>query len=211
MIDGSTGQGRSGPAAVTGTGTGVGVWVRGRIPLAGNCCRYSRRREDYPAGNALTNSDPRPGSREARPGAARVPVPKGDVTCASPQVSERIKEAPAQALRGVFAGIGQLLLFTDKLRNKAPAQVPPARVPQPSDSPPDRPAGPDRDDVTKARDTDQRANARPPPAKKPGSGTRQRPWITATAREDAAAAGETAPAEEAATAEQPRRLSRLPR
>jgi hypothetical protein len=38
-----------------------------------------------------------------------------------PQVSERIKEAPAQALRGVFAGIGQLLLITDKLRNKAPA------------------------------------------------------------------------------------------
>lgn len=40
-----------------------------------------------------------------------------------PQVSERIKEAPAQALRGVFAGIGQLLLITDKLRNKvAPGQ-----------------------------------------------------------------------------------------
>ena len=37
-----------------------------------------------------------------------------------PQVSERIKEAPAQALRGVFAGIGQLLLITDKLRNKTP-------------------------------------------------------------------------------------------
>jgi len=36
-----------------------------------------------------------------------------------PQVSERIKEAPAQALRGVFAGIGQLLLITDKIRNKA--------------------------------------------------------------------------------------------
>ena len=38
-----------------------------------------------------------------------------------PQVSDRVKEAPAQALRGVFAGIGQLLLFTDKLRNKTPA------------------------------------------------------------------------------------------
>ena len=48
-----------------------------------------------------------------------------------PQVSERIKEAPAQALRGVFAGIGQLLLITDKLRNKAPAatNVPRARTP----------------------------------------------------------------------------------
>ena len=51
-----------------------------------------------------------------------------------PQVSERIKEAPAQALRGVFAGIGQLLLITDKLRNKTPAsqQVPRARTPEPS-------------------------------------------------------------------------------
>jgi len=43
------------------------------------------------------------------------------------QISERIKEAPAQALRGVFAGIGQLLLITDKLRNKAPAEE---RAPQ---------------------------------------------------------------------------------
>ena len=47
-----------------------------------------------------------------------------------PQVSERIKEAPAQALRGVFAGIGQLLLITDKIRNKAAHQdVPRARTP----------------------------------------------------------------------------------
>ena len=38
-----------------------------------------------------------------------------------PQVNERVKELPAQALRGVFAGIGQLLLVTDKLRNKTPA------------------------------------------------------------------------------------------
>ena len=51
-----------------------------------------------------------------------------------PQVSERIKEAPAQALRGVFAGIGQLLLITDKLRNKASHQdVPQARTPAASE------------------------------------------------------------------------------
>jgi hypothetical protein len=37
-----------------------------------------------------------------------------------PQVNERVKELPAQALRGVFAGIGQVLLLTDKLRNKTP-------------------------------------------------------------------------------------------
>ena len=49
-----------------------------------------------------------------------------------PQVSERIKEAPAQALRAVFAGIGQLLLITDRLRNKTPAgqDVPRARMPE---------------------------------------------------------------------------------
>ena len=48
-----------------------------------------------------------------------------------PQVSDRLKEVPAQALRGVFAGIGQLLLITDKLRNKTPAGtgVPRARTP----------------------------------------------------------------------------------
>ena len=47
-----------------------------------------------------------------------------------PQVSERIKEVPAQALRGVFAGIGQVLLITDRLRNKAPADVPRPRTPE---------------------------------------------------------------------------------
>jgi hypothetical protein len=54
-----------------------------------------------------------------------------------PQVSERIKEAPAQALRGVFAGIGQLLLITDKLRNKTPAHDDSAQaaVPEPSPAP----------------------------------------------------------------------------
>ena len=53
-----------------------------------------------------------------------------------PQVSERIKEAPAQALRGVFAGIGQLLLITDKLRNKPSADqdVLRARTPQASET-----------------------------------------------------------------------------
>jgi hypothetical protein len=41
-----------------------------------------------------------------------------------PHVTERIKEAPVQALRGVLAGIGQVLLFTDKLRNKTAASAP---------------------------------------------------------------------------------------
>ena len=40
-----------------------------------------------------------------------------------PQVNERIKEVPAQALRAVFAGIGQVLLVADKIRNRAAEQV----------------------------------------------------------------------------------------
>src|SRR5437764_7581872 len=64
------------------------------------------------------------------PGATWYPVLEGECDMRVPQVSERIKEAPAHALRGVFAGIGQLLLITDKLRNKASHQdVPQARTP----------------------------------------------------------------------------------
>jgi hypothetical protein len=49
-----------------------------------------------------------------------------------PQVSERVKEAPAHALRAVFAGIGQLLLITDRLRNRpSEDQVPRPREPEP--------------------------------------------------------------------------------
>jgi hypothetical protein len=67
------------------------------------------------------------------PGAMWYPVLEGECDMRVPQVSERIKEAPAQALRGVFAGIGQLLLITDKLRNKASHQdVPRARTPEAS-------------------------------------------------------------------------------
>jgi hypothetical protein len=100
-----------------------------------------------------------------------------------PQVSDRIKEAPAQALRGVFAGIGQVLLITDKLRNKTPAsqQVPPARAPEPpetrADPAPAAPAAPaappappvasapaapapPAQRVTEARDFDKTGNVR---------------------------------------------------
>jgi hypothetical protein len=121
-----------------------------------------------------------------------------------PQVSDRIKEAPAQALRGVFAGIGQLLLITDKLRNKTPAQAPPARVPQPSDARPDPvPPVPTADEVTKARDTDQTGNVRLLTSEEAGSGgTSPTVDVMATVSEDAAAAGETATAEEAAAAQQ---------
>jgi len=35
-----------------------------------------------------------------------------------PQVTERMKEAPAHTLRAVFAGIGQVLLVADRIRNR---------------------------------------------------------------------------------------------
>lgn len=46
------------------------------------------------------------------------------MTMRFPTVNERLKEAPAHALRAAFAGIGQLLLVGDKLRAKASDQVP---------------------------------------------------------------------------------------
>src|SRR5579875_1334447 len=39
-----------------------------------------------------------------------------------PQPPDRIKEAPAQALRAVFAGVGQVLLITERVRRKALGQ-----------------------------------------------------------------------------------------
>jgi hypothetical protein len=71
-----------------------------------------------------------------------------------PQVSERIKEAPAQALRGVFAGIGQLLLITDKLRNKTPAHP----------APPQAQEAPQAAQPPQAAEPPQAAAAEPSPA-----------------------------------------------
>ena len=59
-----------------------------------------------------------------------------------PPPPERIKEAPAQALRAVFAGVGQLLLITERVRQRAIEQVhpyvasAPARAPASDAAPP---------------------------------------------------------------------------
>jgi hypothetical protein len=42
-----------------------------------------------------------------------------------PPPPERIKEAPAHALRAVFAGVGQVLLITERVRQRAIEQVHP--------------------------------------------------------------------------------------
>jgi hypothetical protein len=74
-----------------------------------------------------------------------------------PQVNERIKEVPAQALRAVFAGIGQVLLVADKIRNRAVAQVsgtaqtaPPGEAP-PAEPAPARPAKPSKPSAKPSR------------------------------------------------------------
>lgn len=84
-----------------------------------------------------------------------------------PHVSDRIKEAPAVALRGVLAGVGQLLLVTDKLRNKTPAdEVPQARTPEASESVPQPESSAGSDTATQAgaeapeRDLDKTGNVR---------------------------------------------------
>lgn len=55
------------------------------------------------------------------------------------QVSERVKEAPAQALRAVFSGIGQVLLVADRIKSRAaepdrarPAQAEPVTQSRPA-------------------------------------------------------------------------------
>ena len=63
-----------------------------------------------------------------------------------PQVSERMKEAPAHALRAVFAGIGQVLLVADRIKNRpggaeaGPAAAAPDAANAPAEAEAGRPA-----------------------------------------------------------------------
>ena len=79
-----------------------------------------------------------------------------------PQVNDRLKEVPAQALRTLFATVGQLLLAADRLRARAAEQLsgsgeapaaPPSRRPAPS----------------------QQAPAKAPPAKAPPAKAAKQP------------------------------------
>jgi hypothetical protein len=87
-----------------------------------------------------------------------------------PQVNERIKEVPAQALRAVFAGIGQVLLVADKIRNRtaeqasapAPATAAPAEAPStaPAAAPSAESAEPTKTDSSRWRSLDETGNVR---------------------------------------------------
>jgi len=94
------------------------------------------------------------------------------------QVTERVKEAPAQALRAVFSGIGQVLLVADRLKTRA---TEPDRAPAPGGR-----DGAPRDE-TRWRSLDETGNVRllsetPAPASPAATGT-------AAAAEPADAAG----------------------
>src|SRR6202035_5072750 len=83
-----------------------------------------------------------------------------------PQVNERIKEVPAQALRAVFAGIGQVLLVADKIRNRAVEQVSgttTAAAP-PREAPPSMPAAAPSTAPAESASTDHRPEVTETPA-----------------------------------------------
>lgn len=136
-----------------------------------------------------------------------------------PNVSERMKEAPAHALRAIFAGIGQALLVSDRMRRKlrgehAPEPVPhaakvpvtkPATAKQASEVPVARPAAeaPEAKPVTEAPAAEQAAPA-PPAAEQAAPAARAAPPAAPAA--PPAPAAPAAPAAKAAApepAEQP--------
>ena len=87
-----------------------------------------------------------------------------------PQVTDRIKEAPAVALRAVFAGIGQLLMAVDKIRAQMQEQA-----------------------TSSAPASQQRPSAgQPPPVRADGTGTVLRERATPTTKPPAGPA-ETKP------------------
>jgi cytoskeletal protein RodZ len=79
------------------------------------------------------------------------------------QVSERVKEAPAQALRAVFSGIGQVLLVADRIKSRAaePERAPaaPATPSVPAEPAPQSSATTVKDE-TRWRSLDETGNVR---------------------------------------------------
>jgi hypothetical protein len=84
------------------------------------------------------------------------------------QVSDRVKEAPAQVLRAMFAGVGQVLLVADRIRSSRAAETERARVAAPRPRPPQpvppaeprREAGPTARTETRWRSLDETGNVR---------------------------------------------------
>jgi hypothetical protein len=94
------------------------------------------------------------------------------------QAPERIKEAPAQALRAVFAGVGQVLLVTERIRRRTFEYVTTAPVP---------PAGSRTRDVTGRHDAGRNGTA-PPATTAPAATTASPATMEPAVREAPAAA-----------------------
>ena|SRR5579863_5363250 len=109
-----------------------------------------------------------------------------------PQTPERIKEAPAQVLRAVFAGIGQVLLMTERIRRRAIGQEHSPDGSAGARDTRDTPA-PARSNATDA--TSATATAKPGNAKADAA-----PATTATPAKAAKAAKTATPAKAAKTA-----------
>jgi hypothetical protein len=138
-----------------------------------------------------------------------------------PQVTDRIKEAPAVVLRAIFAGIGQVLMAADKIRAQVQEQFaqPAARPTEPKPpQAPRRPVAEETGNVTLLREREQptgkqeerAAAAAPPPATpavrpalaaQPPTTAAQPP--TAAAQPPAAATGPAPAAPKPALAAQP--------
>jgi hypothetical protein len=128
-----------------------------------------------------------------------------------PQVNERIKEVPAQALRAVFAGIGQVLLVADKIRNRAVEQVSgttttTAPAP-PREAPPTGPAAasstapaepPSEPDSARRRSLDETGNV----TLIPKGDEAAEPAASAPPSPDSTASGSTAPPADQAPADE---------
>jgi hypothetical protein len=109
-----------------------------------------------------------------------------------PQVTDRIKEAPAVVLRAVFAGIGQLLMAVDKIRaqvQQEQATSSPAGQQRPSTAQAPRRPADEPGNVTPLRE-------RPAPAAEPAPEPGAAPAVKTAARGPAAAAPKPAAAPE---------------
>ena len=127
------------------------------------------------------------------------------------QVSERVKEAPAHALRAVFSGIGLVLLVADRIKTRAtePSRSQPAAAPPPAQA---QPAAAPAPDETRWRSLDETGNVRllseedvlkaePPAAQSaPAQSTAPAPAVSAPATpKTEPAAPKTEPAAKATT------------
>jgi len=117
------------------------------------------------------------------------------------QVPERVKEAPAQALRAVFSGIGQVLLVADRIKNRGaePERAQPAAAAAPTPSSSSKAAA---GSETRFRSLDQTGNVRLLSEEDPSESAAQPPAPADQAAEPPAPADQAAqppaPADQAA-------------